>query len=309
MKKVIILLACLAVASASQASFELMLVAEFGGPISRFDALTGTSFGSFGAGQLIQPYGIAVNPSRQECYVADAGQRRIVVFNYNTGEYLREIEKPTGINYGQVALAQNGDLLLSEYLSGSTAKRISAINGAVLATYNPPTGAGSSHGILEGPGGEVYVGWNGIEKVARYTNSGGNATSLSAASATTMIDAHQAARSGNQALMALGNQAKVLRYTLNGSSATIDGEFNYSSEVTRVLGVAMGHGELAYVSGNAPGGARTILQINRVTGAVRGKFTSTTAGEYTAMAVVTAPEPAGVTALVLGLAVLVRRRR
>ena len=88
MKSTLFVLALLG-SSLANASFEIVLAVDFiGGKIDRFDGISGTSFGSFGAGSLGNSATTCMDIDRKTglAYIG-ANLTTVQVWNYNTGEF------------------------------------------------------------------------------------------------------------------------------------------------------------------------------------------------------------------------------
>lgn len=148
--------------------FVALLVVGLGlvvpGPAFGFEALD-----EYGAGELSEPGGVAVDPEDGELYVADAGNDRIAVFDAD-GDLSR--------SFGTGLLATPRDVELGDddvYVADTDNDRIAVFssNGGFLDSFGvglleEPTGVGFDHEH----GDFVYVAEAGADEVSVFTPQG-----------------------------------------------------------------------------------------------------------------------------------------
>lgn len=301
--KIYAICAFVATSPVALASYELMLVVDQSkDSISRFDALTGASLGTFGELQLSDPQSIALIKGTSECLVFDNTTDRVNRFNYSTGEYLSSFVLPIAPAPSQILEPlPDGTFLSWGYLT-SQLYRISA-TGGLLNSYAAPAGGSFVSAAGVGPSGEVYAAWVGTNKIHRYGING--ATQGVSAASGPFADGTQ--MSTNSAFGYFTQSTNTLYKFLPGNPATGIEAVTFAAS-TILYGVAMGHGDLTYACGKDASGAG-IWVLNGATKNQVGKFTPSGVTTPIHMAIVVAPEPTTMLALGVGIAALLRRKR
>lgn len=301
--KLFAILAVVAVAPMSFASYELMLVVDQAkDSISRYDAVTGASLGTFGALQLEDPQSIALVKGTSECLVFDTATDRVNRFNYSTGQYLSSFTLPIAPAPSQIIEPLPDGTFLSWGYSTTQLYRMSA-TGGLLNTYTAPASGGTVSAAGVGPSGEVYAAWTGTDKIHRY-GINGTAQGVSAVSGPFASGAQM---NTNSAYGYFTQSSNTLYKFVPGNPAT--GIETMTLAVgTNLYGVAMGHGDLVYACGNDASGVG-IWVLNGGTKTQVGKFTPAGVTNPVHMAIVVAPEPTTMLALGAGIAALLRRKR
>lgn len=301
--KIFGLLALAALASSSFASYELMLVVDQSkDSISRFDAVTGASLGTFGSNYLIDPQSVALIHGSSDCLVFDNGNGRAHRFNYSTGEYVSSINLPVVPAISTMIEPFSDGTFLVWGFSTSTAYRMT-VTGGLLNTYAVPAGGGIISAAGLNSSGEVYIAWTGTDKIHRY-GIGGAVQGVSAATGALGWGAQMNVKSSygffTQSTATLfkfapGNPATAIE-TMNlpaGSSA---------------FGVAFGHGDAVYACG-IDGTGSAIWAIDGVSKTITQKFTPAGVTTPVHMAIVVAPEPGAIFVVGTGLVLIARRRQ
>lgn len=301
--KLFAIVAVFAVAPLSMASYELMLVVDQSkDSISRFDALTGASLGTFGALQLEDPQSIALIKGTSECLVFDNATDRVNRFNYSTGEYLSSFALPIAPAPSQIIEPlPDGTFLSWGYLT-SQLYRITA-TGGLLNSYSAPAGGSFVSAAGVGPSGEIYAAWVGTNKIHRYGING--ATQGVSAVGGPFADGTQ--MNTNSAFGYFTQSSNTIYKFLPGNPATGIEAVTFAAG-TSLFGVAMGHGDLTYACGKDAAGAG-VWVLNGATKTQVGKFTPAGITTPVHMAIVVAPEPTTMLALCAGIAALLRRKR
>ncbi len=298
--------------SASSFALELGLVLDgTNKDVRRFDTFTGTSYGSFGAGYLLDPQSIEIKGTTAYVLDRNSFQGQVRKFNYNTGEYL-------------------GTLALQSFnVSTNTHIRIgsdgfiyaSAGDSSCTAKFNPTTGtnlgyfcfAGGDYesGITEGSDGRIYA----IDRInkkigaaakANFTSFAAFWPTASAALAIT-IPNQMTAFGGNLYWAEDGNDTVgILGESFSGFST-----ISVDAVLDNVTGVAFAHNGTLYVAGTAVGSATAgkFARYDVATKTLIGTFGGFS-GAPKAIAILAAPEPGSLIALMgAGLALVFRRRR
>lgn len=307
-------------ATAQSGSYELMLaVDQTNKVIRRIDPITGTQFGSFGAGYLTEPSDVKVIGN--VAYVLDRtlpvglGNTRVRRFDYSTGLFLGATALPP-TNWGVSGAESTFTLLPTGFLyadanpAGSTVVSFHTFDGAFGFFQGSSAGGFRYRGVAYDPmSGMVYRSGSGS---IRWSMFGANFTN----------DAFV----GSIATGALTrSMLRVDRkmYLANASAARVDvfdiasnGALTASVSIPvpgfapdSLSGLAMGHGNVIYVSGQDganPANGR-IAKVDVATREVYGTVTAPGLGTVRGMDVVVAPEPGTLAALGLGALALLRR--
>ncbi len=304
LKKTLLFALGLALAVSANASYELLLVADVSNEVvHRIDPVSKAYFGSFGAGIFKYPKSIAINQSNGRAYVFDSIREKIYTFEYSTGLLLSSFStaayRTFATSYGYLSLASNGDILMG--LSYGGGFRFNTA-GALVATYNKNAGSAGLTKVIEGNDGAIYGADWVTSKVSRYNAAGGNPLQNS----STQLAYWDMARTPTSAVGLLQNG--ITKFSLNSSMTNIQTATFASLGLDSASNLATGHGDVMYVSGASGGTARLYRfdssDLTLIDSAVYPQIAS-----YEALATVIAPEPASLTALLVGPALLLRRRR
>jgi len=306
----IILLALLpGVAASSFASFDLVMGLDFTNRvIRRFDGTTGASLGSFGQGYLGAPGALTINQTLGRAYVYDRPSAQIVVFNYNTGEYIQNWATGGGA-FSWLSTDNTGNILLG----GSDAGGVSILRrysptGALLSTYNAPS-ATDIFGIAQTADGSVWApsGFSGNKGIYRYNIGGGNFTSFTPIP-TLFAPGGDVRAIGNRVYFVGANQASLSFFSSSNPASITTATF--TNQFSTILGVTAGHGSIIYLAGLANGGSESkIVRYNLDTGVVSTVGAGVSGAQYLSVAAVVAPEPATMLSLLVGAIALSSRRK
>lgn len=306
MKKALIL-AILGVAGVAGAeSTEVLFVANMSTKaIQRFDPMTGANFGQFGAGILVQPFGMAVD-SAGTVYVSDyIGSGSVIrKFNGFTGNYLGQLGALRTDVIGGLTIGPDG------FLYGSTTLNSLGASGGILKV-NRASGA-SQHVALPTSVNptDVAFGLFSIFVNAQNATYSIDPNSLTATSSFTTLtgttflnffnDRSGWFQGGVGAQWGLGTP----RSFINNSSGQ---NIGFASGVG-IGDMANGH-DLMYASVLGASGDGFIQRYDPINQQFLGTFGAQANYVYGAMACYTAPEPMTMIAMGMGVAFLSRRRR
>ena len=293
----------LLVAGLSNASFELMLVADFNGrKIDRYDATTGTYLGSFGYGYVSSPTDVEVDQTTGLAYVVDPFSSSIKVFNYNTGEQVRSWS--TGTQNFFITRLSSGNILASMY--GNQSSRLYAPSGALIRTMN--TSAAHIEGHAQTSDGLLWWIDHGGKRLMRGTET----------STTPTFAYNHTNPNGQEFISAQGTELASIDFG-SGTNikmtrfATQSGIVLSETSITTPSVAGEGNGGTGY-GHDAMYAALTTGSQSRYLTWMRGDgFTFSrplSATQYAqGMAIVVAPEPTTFLAIGTGLAALIRRKR
>lgn len=313
------LCAGLGLSSGARASFELVMVADYGTrSIHRFDGSTGVYLGSFGGGFIGSPNSLAIDTATGIAYVADATLNRVRGFNYNTGVLVSDFSYSSagtsqtmgmdtngtfymGFSVGSYQRRSNNGLPLAgvtiENINGGQASGMGSVahqsGRQILATYKTDGTANAALQISTGSGLSVF-------KSAELTNMGGSGT-LS-----------QVAMQGDRGIWVGANRI-MQNFTTNSTATSLSFGTSFGLNdflANSTLGVGFGHADAVYVAGRNTG--NTTGLIGRYV--YGNSFQISTFGSGIIQTpgmiqVVVAPEPGSMIALGLGLAGVLGRRR
>ncbi len=294
------------------ASFELVMVVDQGDAnnvarIHRFDGVTGSAFGTFGTGDSIGASNIALDQNAGRAFVNSYSTQDTKTWNYNTGLLVDACDNP-GPGQGLVYDSKtkrlgyaNADGIDHYATSGSALTSVNSINGGLLWLTQATDGT-----FYGGAGnGSIY-------RVNSFTSSAPLIGSVSA-NAVPLSWGHAAYGrnlSGNGMILAsdpAGSSNKLRVITLSGPNAVLGGTSLTFPGFTTIISVAPAHVGF-YVLGKNVQAVATLqyltpnLQLGR-------SFSLPNVKGPADLAVVNAPEPAGLVALGIGAAALIRRRR
>lgn len=300
MKRVLVLAALFGVPLNAQASFELLLVSDSTNDcIHRFDGSTGTYLGKFGSLMLAQPTTLALDVSNNLVYVADLTRQRVFAFNYNTGAYVNDFAFIAGLAPYSMFVAHDGTIVIGNDLG--SAYRVNS-SGVLMNTYSRASSSAAS--VAQGQNNELFIAWDGpTDQIQRFT-LGGALLGTSSVSSNSYSFIGGGRITGTVGLLPDWGSTSVFRYSADNSLAHLS-SWAYSS-FNSVRGVAFGHGNVMYVIGTT--GAGSNVQVaNATTGAGYGLFNELPSSSFTGLAVVVAPEPGALPAMLTGAILLSRR--
>ena len=309
-KKISFAAGLVAIASVSNASFELGLVLDAGTrSVHRFDMESGAYFGSFGAGWLNDPQAIMLDQANNRVWVVDndalSSRVKILGFNYNSGG--RDGSVPISLGYSepiQAVRRANGEFILS---GSGLSERFSSTGTILSSMYS---GGGNQGGIAIGADGFLYTVVHATQTVVRTSQTSGTVLATSAASVFgTTGEGQMVANNGRMYFATgLGTVFSIQEGFANGGTGFLQlNATNFSA--TKALGV--GHNKIMYIAGrNAANTGGLIERWDPVISSFGGTFGGSVLQNPVSMAVVVAPEPGTLLALGgLTLAVVRRRRK
>jgi len=308
----------LGLAASSHASFELLMVLDYGTKsVHRFDSNSGAYLGSFGGGYFNNPQGLIMDRALNRAYVYDSTYGLYRAFDYNTGEHVSDF---AGYGNGfQCFGGLPGGNILAGYLGGA-AYELS--NSGVGLGYRYTLPVSGSSGVALGStvhsSGRILT-WTGALDNSAHMSIQVLGTTLSSTATyqssvitnmgTYFTQAQIAVGGNNGAVVNTVGNIQYFTTPSDGSSVTLGSNISLTSYLTGPRGVAYGHGSTLYVSGiNASNAAQ-----GRILRTTHGFGFGTTFGEGILvnpgqMAIVVAPEPGTWAALGLGALTLMRRR-
>lgn len=304
------LLCSMASGGQALASIELLVVADAGtGYIHRFDGISRSYFGSFGAGEVTSGSEIAVDPSTNTCYLYSAS--RVFKYNYNTGEYKGSLSlNGIGVQFGN-----DGSL----YTWSSTTIRRYSATGALQNSWSPPAGySWTTNGTLADNGyfyTHAFNGTTGDDAIARINVSTG-AVTLDTGLSDTSQQVSGFSSSGNTVYFRLLFGGAVFStayvYTASGTLNTLFDNSALATVQNPGLDTAPSHNGRYFVAGlvsTDPTKGRVTLVEGQISHTIRYSFGETILQNPVSMASVVAPEPGTAIAMVIaGIGFLVHRR-
>lgn len=289
----------------SIASFELLLVSDATDKVvHRFDSANGGYLGSFGGNVLQNPRSVALDQSNNTAYVLDyvGSTAAVVSFNYNTGALLSSFAVqglPTYMN-------RNGDGTLNMAYSISNIVSRYSTAGNVVRFYTSTTPHAVQQGILLN---------DGFFYVSTRSAGGTRLDQFNYASGAFIQSFNWFADrltpiSGAQTFNAYASGVNTILELDSFAGAPGFGNSNFSNAVSNPIGVAVGHGGLCFAVGTKAGmaGVGMVQRYDSTTNTLRGTFGDSFLKVPTGMAIVVAPEPAGLAAIGLGCGALLGRR-
>ncbi|MCE9558713.1 MAG: PEP-CTERM sorting domain-containing protein [Armatimonadetes bacterium] len=310
--KVFALLGCVAVSAFSQASFELVLALDTTNrTVHRYDGDTGTYLGNFGNLRIGSgAFAMGVDQARNKVYVGtDEG---IKAFNYNTGEFITTI--PTA-GPSNISTFSNGDLLIQ---SGAGVWRANSTTGANIVTYNVSAGGqqGSVAAAAVDENDQVFISDSSVSsaannaKIDRFAGDGTYIGSTGFYTQRLFSFYQQMQARGGNLVIGDDNTGFINTMTYTAGAMGVPSKITNASDMTQVMGVAMGHGDVRYRSGYGPSGASRII-ISTATGGPIITFATPqiAANTMRKICVIVAPEPGSLLGLGLGLLVISRRKK
>ncbi|MBL8048475.1 MAG: PEP-CTERM sorting domain-containing protein [Chthonomonas sp.] len=323
----LVVLSLAACAASALASFDMMLLANgIDNRIHRYDPANNVALGSFPVNGSITD--IAVNQSANTVYtlLPSGSSTGIAKYNYNTGAYLgATLLAGSYGNARKVQYTSNGELLVSYERD--------------VVRYNADTGAQIGVPLFYSDrrfifhGGSAYLSngnfvlagesdgtaWNN-DYLMTFTPTGTQTGSV-------MSSLHQSVHSyadivSNQNSSALmvteqsgGSSVTFTRYNVNGSAiAATNISLSIGGTSITALGSEWGHNNLAYCLFYNPGTqVTTCYQLDTTLNLIGSGTTisalSGSANAYRGSAMILAPEPSSMLAVLAGLGLLARRRR
>lgn len=313
------LIAALSLMGIARASFDLMLVGDNttagAQRVVRYDPVNRIVLGSFGGGFINDNIvDIAVDSVSSTAFVLqENGSLR--QFNYNTGDFIKEFA--VGSSSDSVEFLSDVGLLTfgGVVSSGTSPSRTYTVNGGIVGVYN----GFASTPLYKSPLANWYANWgidDGVTGINAKQYSLGQGTPLST-SATVSGWSPPGLRSpgagfflgdGNfYAVVSRNGVTEIWRQGANafgfvGTTSTIN---NVGATVNSWVDAVRGHGNLSYILNGS-----TLTSYQGTTNTILGTQTLTfaTAPNIRGMAIVLAPEPAPIFAIVLGLAAIASRR-
>lgn len=309
-------------ATAQSESYELMLVVDQTNKvIRRMDPISGAQLGSFGTGYLNEPSDVKVVGN--VAYVLDRtlpvtlGNTRIRRFNYSTGLFLGTTALP-GAEWGLSAAESSFVVLPSGFLYadanpvGSTVVSHHLFDGTFSFYQGSGPGGFRYRGVAYDPtSGMVYRAGGGAIRWSLFgtliTNDAAIGSISTGATTRSML------RVGRRMYVANASDARldVFDIATDGSLSALSPISVPGFAANSLSGLAMGHGNVMYVSGQdgANSSVGRITRVDTATGEVYGAVTAPGLGTVRGMDVIVAPEPGTLAALGGGLALLLRRRK
>jgi hypothetical protein len=322
------LLVALGAAAISSASFDLVMVMDYGTKsIHRFDGSTGLYLGQFANGHITSMSSFAINRATGSAYIADSSAQIIREFNFNTGNHINDftvsgnfpssqslgVHSNGNLHTGYVAggslqLSNSGQSLgfhahplintIAAVPLGSTVHRsgkslvyASDLNGSALS-------AGSVHVVdPSSPNSPVTVASVGFTGLGDYNRR-------------TQI----AVSSGDKIGIVSSNGGFAFGTTDATASSVTMSSFGTVSGTRLVApsGLAYGHGLTMYMSGKDPlntARGRINRLIHGSPSNVLASFGEDQLIDPGQMAIVVAPEPGSLLMLAVGGMLLLRRKR
>lgn len=298
-------------ACTASASYELaMYGAGSLGVVQRYDPVTGANLGSFGSGFLVNPKGVALDGSTGDILVADYANGRIVKFNYSTGEYKSSFYVGDDILAYRVSRLSDGTILVGDE-AGNLARY--STTGSRIEKYTLPGNTGSLMSEVQTSSGFVWV-MTSTEQLFRITPGNATATLTSFTVPAANFPVGLSAKGNAIAYGNFGDDLyeAVLNTTAAGGVSLGPSESLgsvYADSMT-VRATAFGHGAILYSIVQDLTTAKNYIYRWDTTSTFHSRFLVAGDGySGTQMAVVVAPEPQTIAAILMGCAMLLRRRR
>lgn len=314
-----VLAAVTALAAPSDASYELVMVADVGSnSIHRFDGTTGAYFGQFANGFVTTISSFNIDSSAGLAYVSDGTLGMTRVFNYSTGAHVADLSFGNNGAAGSLARRANGQFVDGFYNGGSAV--FSANGGLLHYLYTLSINGNTSEGGPSAPhssGRHLTVALQGgLSQVQIYDANVPWSTAV--AQSVTVTDMggvsglHQIAVSADRfAWVNSDNRVRYGQVSAGATSVSLQSTVTLSGFASATSGgVSFGHGNTVYFAGRNAGNTAGIL-MRTVYGstAALGTFGANVLQQPRFIHTVVAPEPASLLALAAGLGLLVRRRR
>lgn len=291
----------------ASASYDLLLVTDsVGNQIRRFDGSTGASLGSFGAGRMNSPTGIAIDKSSGLAYVSHFNTSSISVWNYNTGVFVNEFAVASSVR--GICMSNAGTI----FAACGTSIQIYSTSGQSLGSFGS---APMFTEVQQQPNGTIFAtvrDSSSAFRISNYTASFALAGTSATNSYLTWFP-FQSVVVGNALLVAAGDTAGSLGQlsVYSTASTPVLQSTRVASEYERIEGIANGHGNMFYVTGTlASDSTKSAISPARYLNGGLTIFPSFGAfsGTSVSMASVVAPEPGPFIVLGLGVCALLKRR-
>ncbi len=291
-------------------SFELGIVLDIGGPsplLKRFDMVTGTYFGSFGAGYLSTgAQSLVMDQSTNSVFVlTNVGP--IQRFNYNTGEYLGEFSPP----YSSTGCLGHANKALLAPLNGNLSV-VGATDyfGRLLGVYAGNSGDIFYSGCLAGNGKVYSLSGNSPRRLKWWNEGAYGTTPLGESDVPDLAPGlpWQMAVNGSNIVFTDRGQNMFNTFVDTSGPVLVQEKVNLGAYLSASYGTAFGHNSLVFIAGQS-GSTGQIVRYNTTTRQFRGAFGSSNLTFPVALQVVTAPEPGSLIGIGIALSALFLRRR
>lgn len=309
-------LATLVAHGTAQQSPELALIVdESGAKVARYDTNTGTYFGSFGSGYLVDPIGVTVRGDT--AYVADdisSSYSTIKKFNWSTGQYMGTLFSGAPYMYRGVEFDPQGFLVAGDYGVANRLWRMDPSNGSTQGINLSGTPQFTAEDV-DFNGSTAYV--------ASYSSGSGGLRTYSVSGGTTYTLQHeellgedyygvafQTTGQGSFAYVAgHGAGGAVLRQFY--SSGFNDYSASYGAPGSYLTGIGFGHFGMGFVNGFDASSVSHVWRFDANSNSIApiGSFTTPQVVSPRGMAIVAMPEPASAIVILAGLAAMGARRR
>lgn len=299
------------VAGTCFASFDLLLMVDAGtGVVHRYDGDTGNYLGNFGNGDLVGSTGITINQSLGLAFVAGGTTAPgYTIYNYNTGTFIGRNDYVTGVK----TLAVMGSTGLVMANNTPTVTRVGSFG--ISGTTSTWTSANPE--ILS------HIGVDSTSDIVSYSTETGRmnrwGSTPSGTPESTVLDNSYigttgSAMNGTTMLSIRANGVAITKNTQSLSAANSEGTAP-ANPWTSSIDIQLGHAGYAFGLGRLSGQTRLqrYIRANGGTSTIYNPFgasrTLTNVSNITGLAVVVAPEPGGLLAMVGGFALISRRRK
>ncbi len=280
-------------------SFELMLVGNsVNGTIQRYDAESGTYFGSFGFGTGLKT--VTLDRTTNTAFALYAGVVRR--FNYNTGSYLGEFSVPANAA-GLLAASNQTDFFVS---AGTSILRYDVSSGASLGTFST-TPVDVSTLIEYNPGGSFPA---YLLALVSDPSSGNDLFRISAAGA---VSGYYSGGTGARTTLTRTGGASRFAWTRGFFHFNVDGQGAGAGQnltgIVSATGSAPAHFGYYFAGQNTTTTTVGTIQHYSTTGTLLRSFNTQPNTTVAGVATVIAPEPIALAPLAMGCIILMRRRR
>lgn len=298
-------------ACTASASYELaMYGAGSLGVVQRYDPVTGASLGSIGAGYLGNPKGVSLDGTTGDILVADYASGRIVKFNYSTGEYKSSFYVGADVSAYRVSRLSDDTILVGD--EANSLVRYSA-TGSKIEKYTFPGATGSTLSEVQTSSGFIWV-MTSSKQLFRITPGNTTATLTSFAVPSANFPVGLSAKGNAIAYGNFGDDMyeAVLNTTAGGgvSLGPLESLGGVYANSMAVRATAFGHGAILYSIVQDFTTSKNYIYRWDTTSSFHSRFLVAGDGySGTQMAVVVAPEPQTIAAMLMGCAMLLCRRR
>lgn len=281
------------------ASFEMGLLVEVGSnSIRRVDMENRIVLGRFGGSRLLNPRAIAVDQANNEAFVLNStstGQARVTVFNYFTGEFRREFGVTPINSFTNAMTYREGFGLLIPNTAGAS---LYTPTGTLTRSYSS-TLSNISSATFSQNFGEVYL-HTFTSNIQRFAAGSGVFQSNVTATGSAGFS------SGPGFLFFGANGQRLVMLNTNTLSTNV---LDTHTVVNSFQATAWGHTNTLYAAGIGPAGQTAIVTFDSIGNRVSDAWLLSDGSGATSIAMVNAPEPGTLTAIGLGAAALLRRRK